>query len=114
MKLSRKLIGSAARICAVAISAAVLGGWDDDADRVEFVTRGFGDAVEVNKATQTIDPWPKYVKNRKLVMDGHRAAMAMKRYQANDVIKPNPLNATLAKEQTNSAPTSATPPELQQ
>ncbi len=33
---------------------------------------------EVNKNTQMIDPWPHYVKNRKLNLDGHRASIAMR------------------------------------
>jgi hypothetical protein len=91
-KLTGKLLRNAAKLSALAIAAAGLCAWDDEGDRVEFVTRGVGDAVEVNKANQTIDPWPAYAKNRRLTMDGKRAGIAMQRYQLNKVVQPRPLN----------------------
>ena len=111
MKLCKKFIGRATRVCALAAVAAVLGAWDDDCgcDRYEFVTRGVGDAVQVNKVTQMITPWPHYVKNRKLNLDGHRASIAMRRYQANQVIQPNLLAAQMAHEQTNNNSSNALP-----
>jgi hypothetical protein len=107
MRVCRKFIGRAARLGAFAALTVALGGWGWDWDEgcgcypTEFVTRQAGDAVQVNKNIQMIDPWPHYVKNRKLNLDGHRASIAMRRYQANQVIQPSPLSAQMARENTN-------------
>ena len=93
----------AAYLCLIAALAPALGGWDDycGCERIEFVTPGVGDAVQVNKDIQMITPWPPYVNNRNLDLDGHRASLAMRRYRHNAVIPPNPLNAQMAREHGN-------------
>jgi len=92
----KKRLRTAAKLSAILLMAAGLGAWDiecsDCGGRTEFVTRGAGNAIEANKAIQTIDPWPPYVKNRKLDLNGPRAGLAMERYQANKSLKPRPLN----------------------
>ncbi len=92
----KKRLRAAVKLSALALTAAFLGAWDlecsDCGSRTEFVTRGAGNAIEANKAIQTIDPWPPYVKNRKLDLDGPRANLAMERYQANKSLTPRPLN----------------------
>jgi hypothetical protein len=97
MKFRERPLRKIALLSTLAVVSAALGGWDES-DRVEFVTRGVGDAIAVNKATQTIDPWPPYVKNRKLNLDGKRAGIAMHRYQMNRVLQPHPLSPTKAPE----------------
>lgn len=96
----KKLLHTVARGAVLALMAVSLGAWDLECsscgDRTEFVTRGAGDSIDVNKATQTIDPWPPYVKNRKLNLDGPRAGLAMERYQANKSIRPHPLNTDMS------------------
>jgi hypothetical protein len=76
--------------------------WDiedpEAGSRVEFITRGAGDAVQVNKASQTIYPWPAHAKNRHLNMSGKRAGLAMQRYETDRIIEPRPLNPTKAPE----------------
>ena len=73
----KKLVHTAAKLSALALISVGLGAWDlgcsDCGSRTEFVTRGVGDSIDANKATQTIDPWPPYVKNRKLDLAGPRA-----------------------------------------
>ncbi len=99
--IRKKALRSAATIPALAFLALTQGAWDyecNQCDRTEFVTRGAGDDIDLNKATQTIDPWPPYVKNRRLTLDGSRAGLAMQRYQTNRVLKPRPLNAEKAAE----------------
>ena len=111
----KKLLRTAAKGFRLVLMAVSLGAWDLECsscgDRTEFVTRGAGDAIDVNKATQTIDPWPPYVKNRKLNMDGQRAGLAMRRYQANKVAQPRPLNPDmpLPKPRTRQSMQQATP-----
>ncbi len=111
----KKALHSAAMISALALIALSQGAWDYEChqcDRTEFVTRGAGDAIEVNKVTQTIDPWPPYVKNRRLSLDGVRAGLAMRRYQTDRVLRPRPLNPEKAAEtQTPDNPLQAPAPQ---
>ncbi len=69
---------------------------DDDTHfgHSDFITRQAGDAVAANIAAQTIDPWPKEVKDRKLDVDGKRAEVAIKRYEQNKSIPPRGLGTT--------------------
>ena len=39
-----------------------------------------GDAQSWNKVAQTTDPWPPYVKNTDINVDGQRAAIGIRRY----------------------------------
>jgi hypothetical protein len=113
MTISSKIWVGAPRICALAVLAAGLCGWEEYDNRTEFVTRGAGDAVEVNKVTQTINPWPRYVKNRKFVLDGKRAGIAMYRYQTNQVLRPRPLNPVKAPEMPVADPGGGQLPQAQ-
>ncbi len=69
---------------------------DDDTHwgHSDFITRQAGDAIAVNKAAQTIDPWPAASKNRNLDVDGKRAEVAIKRYELNKSIQPRGLATT--------------------
>ncbi len=58
----------------------------------DMVSSHAGDAIAVNAATQTIDPWPKESKNSKIDVDGKRLALGVERYQANKSIEPRGLN----------------------
>jgi hypothetical protein len=71
-------------------------GCDDDthSGHSDFITRQAGDAVAVNKAVQTDDPWPKEARKRKLDVDGKRAEVAIKRYEQNKSVPPKGLNTT--------------------
>jgi hypothetical protein len=79
------------RIVAFAILFASFAGasawaWDQDPfgmyiQRKDTVTLGAGDAKAVNAATHVIDPWPRYVGNRRIPMNGARAARAVKCYE---------------------------------
>jgi hypothetical protein len=101
-KLHKKALCTAGVVSVLALIVVTQGAWDvecNQCNRVDFVTRGAGDAVEVNKATQTIDPWPPYVRNRHLSMNGKRAGLAVQRYEADRVVAPRPLNPTKLPEQ---------------
>lgn len=115
MKAGNNTMRGAIRIVALAALAAGLGAWDCDdpfcSHPNEFVTRQAGDAVQVNKNQQMLDPWPAYARNRNLNLDGHRASIAVHRYQANQVIQPRNLAAQMPQ---NSAPVQEAPiPEPQ-
>src|SRR5262249_37923800 len=75
---------------AFAVSLACSGAWAWDQDpaaqyfeRKDTIVSGAGDARDVNAATHIIDPWPRYVGNRRIPMNGERAAGAVERYRTN-------------------------------
>ena len=60
--------------------------WDQDPaaqyfERKDTIVSGAGDARDVNAATHIIDPWPRYVGNRHIPVNGDRMARAVKRYR---------------------------------
>jgi hypothetical protein len=69
-------------------------------DRRETVALGANDAVESNKVTQMIDPWPPYSANRNIAFNGQRLQGAVERYRHHEVIKPvSPGTSNLATQQ---------------
>ena len=48
--------------------------------RSDTITMSAGDAKEVNIATQTIHPWPRYVGDRRIATDARRTGAAVTRY----------------------------------
>jgi hypothetical protein len=82
----RCIIGWATFAASLAYSAAWA--WDQDPaaqyfERKDTIVSGAGDAKNVNAATHIIDPWPRYVGNRRIPMNGERAAGAVERYRTN-------------------------------
>jgi hypothetical protein len=49
--------------------------------RYEGITFGAGNAKAVNAATHIIDPWPRYVGNRRIPANGERMTGAIERYR---------------------------------
>ena len=49
--------------------------------RTDTVTLSAGNAKDVNAATHVIDPWPRYVNNRRISGNGERMVGAVQRYQ---------------------------------
>jgi len=89
-------------VFALALSAAPLTASADDYDyfdRRDTITSSAGEANAANMATQTIDPWPPYVRNTQTHMDGRRAAVGISRYQQNKSVQPRGLNTTTVSEQ---------------
>jgi hypothetical protein len=66
-------------------------------DRRDTVSFAAGDAVAVNKAIQTIDPWPVYAGNTNIGYDGERAAAAAERYRTNKVTPPRGMGTSSVK-----------------
>jgi hypothetical protein len=73
---------------AVSLACSEAWAWDQDPaaqyfERKDTIVSGAGDARNVNAATHIIDPWPRYVGNRRIPMNGERAAGAVERYRTN-------------------------------
>ena len=49
--------------------------------RSETIVVGAGDAKNVNAASEMLDPWPPYVRNRSLPANGSRMTGAIQRYE---------------------------------
>ena len=77
----------------LASSAALA--WDQDPFAMYFqrsgkITQWEGDAKAVNSATQVIDPWPRYVGNRRIPGNGDRLSRAVERYRQGSYRQPAP------------------------
>ena len=58
--------------------------------RSETITLWEGDAKAVNSATHVIDPWPRYVGNRRIPVNGDRLSRAVDRYRQGSYRQPAP------------------------
>jgi hypothetical protein len=93
------------------IAASTLAGCSDIYFvRRETVASGAGDAVASNIAVQMVDPWPPYVGDTRIAMNGDRAVLAAQRYRANRVIQPRGTGTSDAYEAQQLPPQSAAPP----
>jgi hypothetical protein len=69
--------------------------WDQEPfamyfQRSDKITLGAGDAKAVNAATHVIDPWPRYVGNRRIPGNGDRLSRAVERYRQGSYRQPAP------------------------
>ncbi len=69
--------------------------WDQEPLAIYFhrsdkITLGEGDAKAVNAATHIIDPWPRYVGNRRIPGNGDRLSRAVERYRQGSYRQPAP------------------------
>src|SRR6516225_5820640 len=69
--------------------------WDQDPfamyfQRSDKITLWEGDAKAVNAATHVIDPWPRYVGNRRIPVNGDRLSRAVERYRQGSYRQPAP------------------------
>lgn len=81
------------RILAGLLLAALgAGGCNEYLDRRDTVTLGAGNANAVNKATQTINRWPRVAGEDRWLSDGERARLAAMRYRTDRVKDPKSLD----------------------
>lgn len=85
-------VGSAVLFC-VSLSACID---EEHFAHHDFVSPVTGDAVAVNQATQTINPWPKEAKDSTINVDGKRLAIGIARYEANKSIPPRGTSTSSA------------------
>lgn len=83
------------KLAAIMVLSAglVAAGCDDYLDRRDTMTLGVGDAVAVNKATQTINRWPSSARKDRWLSDGERARAAVSRYRSGKAYPPNALGS---------------------
>src|SRR5437016_13900902 len=90
--LALKLLGAAAAVLALQACATTCGGYDACLTRSPRLDASFGDAVNIAKAQQTLNPDAS--KNRNVVagIDGKAAQEAMLRYRETFKNPPPPAN----------------------
>lgn len=73
---------------AVALGATLGGCSDLYFDRRETVALGADDHIAVNRVSQMVDPWPRYVANKNIAFNGERMQAGVERYRRHEVIRP--------------------------
>jgi len=91
---TRHIIAFALLVGGSLVSSAALA-WDQDPfamyfQRSDKITLWEGDAKAVNAATHVIDPWPRYVGNRRIPGNGDRLSRAVERYRQGSYRQPAP------------------------
>lgn len=98
---------NAARALALAALAAALAACSEYTDRRDLISIHGGDAVQTNKVTQMIDPWPRASANRNIAYDGAVMQSAFERYRTGRVTPPGGTGTSATYQ---SAPSNAAAP----
>ena len=72
----------------VMLAVAVAGCSEMYYDRRDSVSLGAGDAIAINRTSQTPDPWPRHSMRTQLAFDGERMQTAVQRHRMNKSIPP--------------------------
>lgn len=92
-----------ARALAIGVVGLAVAGWDQYLDRSDTITHGVGDAVAVNRATQTIDRWPPASRYDRWATDGERSRLAIEKYRRREIRIVPPEDKTTSSGQTTQA-----------
>ena len=91
--MSRSKTDCGKHLAAAALLASLLAGCTDlYVDRRETISPLAGDAMNVNRAAQMVDPWPVTSANKNIAFNGEKMQTASERYRMGRVIPP--VNAT--------------------
>lgn len=90
-KTNGRLLRRTIALLLIAGAGALTAGCEDYLERRDTITLGVGDAVAVNKATQTISRWPAAAREDRWLSDGERARIAQTRYRTRTVPSPKTL-----------------------
>lgn len=94
------------RGAALAAVIAALAGCSEYLDHRDMISIKGGDAVQTDKVTQMVDPWPRQSANRNIASNGAVIENAYARYRTGRVIPPAG-NGTSSSYQSNSQPNAA-------
>jgi hypothetical protein len=81
-------------VCVLQGAGGAIAGDYQYLDRSDKIYPGAGNAAAHNIAVQTINPWPPYVGNDRINVDGSRIDLGYLRYRANRSIHPHGLGTT--------------------
>ena len=88
---TRQRLNGVQLVCVVLSTAALMGGCREYFDERDTVSHVAGDAIAVNKATQTIERFPNAARQDRWRSDGERARVAAERYRTRTVQEPQSL-----------------------
>lgn len=77
-----------ARVGAVVLVAAGTAGCSEYLDRRDALSLQSGNAVQTNKVSQMVDPWPRASADRNIAFSGPVMGNAVERYRTGRVIQP--------------------------
>ncbi|MFA6267316.1 MAG: hypothetical protein WC670_16555 [Pseudolabrys sp.] len=103
-----KFLRPATSLLAVAPVIVALTGCSEYLDRTDTMTWQSGNAVQTDKVTQMVDPWPAVSANRDIAFDGAVMETAMTRYRTGRVITPKGISSDGSA--ANNAPPPPPPP----
>ena len=95
------------RGAALAAVITALAGCSDYLDRRDLISIKGGNAVQTDKVTQMVDPWPRYSANRNIAFNGQVTENAYWRYRTGRVIPPSGTGTSTSYQsnnQSNAAP----------
>lgn len=99
-----------ARVGAVVLAVAGITGCSEYLDRRDALSLQSGNAVQTNKVSQMVDPWPRVSADRNIAFSGPVMENAVERYRTGRVIQPvgnGTSGAYQAAQQNNSAAAAA-------
>lgn len=99
-----------ARVGAVVLAVAGMTGCSEYLDRRDALSLQSGNAVQTNKVSQMVDPWPRASADRNIAFSGPVMENAVERYRTGRVIQPvgnGTSGAYQAAQQNNSAAAAA-------
>jgi hypothetical protein len=79
---------SAMRMLVLAAVLATLAGCSDYLDRRDTISLQGGNAIQTDKVTQMVDPWPRASADRNIAYNGAVMETAVERYRTGRVIPP--------------------------
>jgi hypothetical protein len=74
---------------ALTIAVAALAGCSEYLDRRDLISIQGGNAMQSDKVTQMVDPWPRYSANRNIAYNGEVIQHAYERYRTGHVTPPS-------------------------
>lgn len=75
------------------VALLALAGCSEYLDRTDTMSWQSGNAMQTNKVTQMVDPWPAVSANRDIAFDGAVMEAAVTRYRTGRVIPPKGLSS---------------------
>ena len=91
-RFNKPMLITTSRHLTLALAMATLAGCSEYLDRTDTLSRQSGNAIQTDKITQMVDPWPAVSANRNIAFDGAVMQSAMTRYRTGKVIPPRGLN----------------------
>ena len=79
---------------AIIMLGSLLGACSEYLDRLVTIAQSSGDALETDKVTHIIDPWPPASANRHIAYNGQRMQSAVQRYRDNKVTQPRGIGTS--------------------